>query len=147
MPPTSEQQNTVSPQISVPSSKAPSTIIKVIRIFLLVLIVIGLGLIATEKLWVPRLVNVIVPPVVPIVITSVSQPSAPQQRFQWVPFSSLPSNSEYSESMGKIYFDDAFNPDTGALDEKVAFPNADLNTFVFAVNASGTPIGYEKDST
>ncbi len=50
------------PAPTIPSavSKSPSTTIKAIRIFLLVLIVIGLGLIATYKFWVPKLVDSII---------------------------------------------------------------------------------------
>jgi len=32
---------------------------KIIRIFLLVLIIIGLALISTQSIWVPKLVNII----------------------------------------------------------------------------------------
>jgi hypothetical protein len=59
MPPVTEQQNPIPP----PAVIRPNTskTIKFIRIFLLALIIIGLGLIATEKLWVPKLVDILVP--------------------------------------------------------------------------------------
>jgi hypothetical protein len=41
---------------------AASPFIRFIRIFLLVLIVIGLGLIATQKMWVPKVVEIILGP-------------------------------------------------------------------------------------
>ncbi len=82
MPPTPEQQNSVPPvvpiqsappPVSVPPS-TPSPAIKAVRIFLLVLIVIGLGLITAQSLWVPMLVNALVPiPVVPVVTNPTGQ--------------------------------------------------------------------------
>lgn len=85
MPPVSEQP------ISTPVlSAAPSTAIKAIRIFLLALIVIGLGLIATEGLWVPELVSVIIGNQTPTNSASAMQqftPPAPPV-FTWVAASS-----------------------------------------------------------
>jgi len=37
----------------------PSSFLKVIQIFLLVLIIVGIGLLATQKIWVPKLVEYI----------------------------------------------------------------------------------------
>lgn len=55
MPPSSEQPN------QVPNTQIqPSISIKIIRIILLVLIVIGIVLIATYQIWVPKLVDVLV---------------------------------------------------------------------------------------
>lgn len=66
MPPTPEPQNPtlapVAPVAPAPISKTSGPVIKAVRIFLLILILIGVALIATEKLWVSKLVNVLVPP-------------------------------------------------------------------------------------
>jgi hypothetical protein len=67
MPPVPEQPTSA----PVPPTTL-NTAIKIVRIFLLVLIVVGLGLIATEKLWVPNLVNMILQNQTPIVSTTVS---------------------------------------------------------------------------
>jgi hypothetical protein len=49
--------------------------IKFIRIFLLVLIIIGIGLLATQKMWVPKLVEIIflVEALVNLVVSAVKQ--------------------------------------------------------------------------
>lgn len=52
MPPTQEYSTPVPP-----SPASPGAFIKFVRIFLFVLIVIGIGLIATEHVWVPGLVT------------------------------------------------------------------------------------------
>jgi hypothetical protein len=52
-------QETSTPGIEINEKLSPSSFIKFIRAFLLVLIVIGIGLLCTQKLWVPSLVNFI----------------------------------------------------------------------------------------
>jgi hypothetical protein len=50
--------------------------IKVVRIFLLVLIIVGLGLLATQKIWVPKLVNKIISSEnIPIITVQPFQPN------------------------------------------------------------------------
>ncbi len=83
MPPVIEPQNPVPP----PAVTAPtaSKTIKAVRIFLLVLIVIGLGLIATEQLWVPKLVKAIL----------TDQGMAPQLPTVSINATSTPAFSQY----------------------------------------------------
>ena len=56
-------------QPEIQTLSVPTRFIKVVRIVLLVLIVIGLGLIGTQTLWVPKLVNTILEGHAPIVIS------------------------------------------------------------------------------
>jgi hypothetical protein len=62
MPPTPNSQTPLPTPLPDRVAATPSAIIKFLRIFLGVLIGIGLVLIATQHLWVPTIVNTLVPP-------------------------------------------------------------------------------------
>ncbi len=156
MPPTPEPQNSVPTPIVVRPTATKT--IKFIRIFLLVLIVIGLGLIATQSLWVPGLVNAIVPPpTISSVTSSGNQPSLTttqkisnagsldpaDQVFTWVPISAIQNTTSiFSENDGKIYVESG---NLIGASSTAQFPDADPATFVVAVSKNGYATLYAKD--
>ena len=138
MPPVPEQQNPVPPP--VPTLRTPpSTFIKSVRILLLVLIVIGLGLIATEKLWVPKLVNLILNQAL-LAPVATTQPVPPA----WKPLEATSTDFAYNIQNGAIVF-------KGRVDQSNTIPspsgdisvNTDLNSFV----VSSINTFFAKDST
>ena len=135
MPPVPEQ-----PSPASPPPESSGTVIKAVRIFLLVLIVIGVGLIATEKLWVPKLVNVILQNQTPIISSTIPNPAPPA----WKPLEATSTDFSYNLENGLIVF-------KGKVDQSNTIPspsgdisvNADLNSFV----VSSVNTFFAKDAT
>ncbi len=103
MPPTPQQESPAPSPVPSPVSvpRTPSgPIIKFVRIFLLVLIGLGLGLIATQNFWVPKFVNAVVPPpVVPTVTTSETNPTT----YKWVLLSQITKYDDFVLKNDKIF--------------------------------------------
>lgn len=140
MPPSPEQQNPLSPPAGIVPTASKT--IKFVRIFLLVLIIIGVGLIATQSLWVPKLVDVILgnqmPPVLPVTTTSApvwtvctDDSCAQTTKVAQDTLSAIPPgeylNTEYMRGSNAIYYWDDHN----ALGTNTLIDlHADPNTFV-----------------
>jgi DKNYY family len=131
MPPSSEQQTSVPPPAVRPISAGPSAVIKVVRIFLLVLIIIGVGLIATYKFWVPNLVALMIGNSIP----PTSYHSKPVSRTP-VSTQNIPPNwIHVVVSTSTTFLDSNFNPLT-----------ADAATYeIFATSSDSTDYCFARD--
>lgn len=131
MPPSSEQQNLVQPlTTTIPTGS--NVTIKIIRIFLLVLVVVGVGLIGTYQLWMSGVIHLLLPNQAPLSTnaTTTSSIVADQNKpFSWISIAELSSDnpSGYHERNGQIYLGDATSSIVGA----------DAASFVVSSGASG----------
>ena len=143
MPSVSEQQNPA--PLPVPVLRTPpSTFIKFVRIFLLVLIVIGLILIATESLWVPKLVNTILQNQTPTISSTTNNlSSTTSSTSAWISVEADNSSNHngyiypsdlvtYKIDSGNVFYN--INDDTQTSPSFLPVSQADATTFLVLAN-------------
>ena len=143
MPPSSEQQNPVSTPISALPPTTHSSTLEVVRIFLLVLIIIGLGLIATEKLWVAKVIDAILGNQALLTSSTASNTVLPA----WEPLEATSTDFGYAKEKGQIIFVGAVNQSNilgiaGSIGTSNIIPADPNSFFISSINP-----WFAKDST
>jgi hypothetical protein len=161
IPPQPPVSPTISAATVTPGRQQPSAFIKFVRIFLLILIIIGVGLLCTQKYWVSPFVNLILnseqkPASILKVSTSGSTQGSSTQQASTTAFSirngnvfwygnllkGIEPNSfktfSYPGGVSDLYFEDrntmyVMNPDTNPNIGSLFSPIADANPNTFAV--------------